>query len=447
MEDNKSQSTNYTTTNSNLNEIRKGMLSLKQIFAEEAKRKPIDPKPKVKKEGEAKSVKKPKKEIKEKKSSNTDLELNENVERKWADHKSKENVFKGAFSKEEKEIIKKSLCDFMLKNNKTKEDIVNLIVEKQVKTKNSSFWCQIAEKLPNRSVEAIHKFCHRLLHPDNLKGAWTNDEVGRLLFYKNEGKQWKEIGEILGRTNENCRDKYREIGGDNYKERVKKFDLITTLKLFKYVNELVDYKIIKKNYLFKKEEIADLFEQTDELVIIDSSLKEEQNETIILNFLKLILDFEQVEKLLSNGEEILFTAISEKIKIKSRDDLRNYWTKITTDLGLTRKSKISQDLKMIKKIHKAEFIESIEDVDFKTIKNGRTEEDNKARLEELIKYVDVFGVGDFKSSLEKLIVNLSSELLVINKKNDLSEDFYNEIEKRKKFDLDKFYKEYIKKIN
>ena len=219
------------------------------------------------------------------------------------------------------------------------------------------------------------------------------------------------------------------------------------MKLFKYVNELVDYKIIKKNYLFKKEEIADLFEQTDELVIIDSSLKEEQNETIILNFLKLILDFEQVEKLLSNGEEILFTAISEKIKIKSRDDLRNYWTKITTDLGLTRKSKISQDLKMIKKIHKAEFIESIEDVDFKTIKNGRTEEDNKARLEELIKYVDVFGVGDFKSSLEKLIVNLSSELLVINKKNDLSEDFYNEIEKRKKFDLDKFYKEYIKKIN
>ena len=52
----------------------------------------------------------------------------------------------------------------------------------------------------------------------------------------------------MERTSTNVKDKWKEIGGKNWELRKKEFDLISILKLLKYINEgiLLDEKFKNK---------------------------------------------------------------------------------------------------------------------------------------------------------------------------------------------------------
>ena len=91
--------------------------------------------------------------------------------------------------------------------------------------------------LPNRSVQACHNHCRRKFNPFNYKGSWTDEDIQLVLEYVNKfGQQWEKIGQMIGRTALNVRDKYKEIGGANHDLRSKdKWTLPETLKLMKLV--------------------------------------------------------------------------------------------------------------------------------------------------------------------------------------------------------------------
>ena len=52
----------------------------------------------------------------------------------------------------------------------------------------------------------------------------------------------------MERTSTNVKDKMKEIGGKNWELRKKEFDLISILKMLKYINEgiLIDNKLKQK---------------------------------------------------------------------------------------------------------------------------------------------------------------------------------------------------------
>jgi hypothetical protein len=104
-------------------------------------------------------------------------------------------------------------------------------------------------------------------------------------------------------------------------------------------------------------------------MIIDSSLKETKSRILIKNFLNKLLNLEILDKYINEEKkEISWSIIAEKIKIHSKDDLKNYWAKLLNDLNLDKKGMITQDLKMIDFIYRNEY-ESIEEVNFGKIKN------------------------------------------------------------------------------
>ena len=91
-------------------------------------------------------------------------------------------------------------------------------------------WCKIAEALPDRSVQSCHNFCRRKFNPNNYNGKWTREEEEILLKLVHEiGHAWKEIAHALnakyandedlghrfGRTPENIKDKWKQLGGEN----------------------------------------------------------------------------------------------------------------------------------------------------------------------------------------------------------------------------------------
>ena len=89
-------------------------------------------------------------------------------------------------------------------------------------------WPKIAQCLPNRTVQSCHNFCRRKFNPANYHGKWTPVEEEALLnLVAKHGKRWKIIAEELafendnqvGRTAENVKDKYKQLGGDKSQNR------------------------------------------------------------------------------------------------------------------------------------------------------------------------------------------------------------------------------------
>jgi hypothetical protein len=144
------------------------------------------PKGDKKKENRAKTEKskdnekkenKPKSQIKKKKEKKN--EGDDMTVRKWNDFKDKDDFKKGSFTKDENDKILEAICNYVYDNNLTQVDLINLVTEKQ--TKDKSVWPKIAECLPNRSVQSIHNYCHRVLNPFNYKGAWSHEEEKKLI--------------------------------------------------------------------------------------------------------------------------------------------------------------------------------------------------------------------------------------------------------------------------
>ncbi|CAM9263547.1 unnamed protein product, partial [Ectocarpus fasciculatus] len=72
-------------------------------------------------------------------------------------------------------------------------------------------WLSIANWLPDRSVQSIYRHGIRQLHGMKM-GPWADEEVAQLkLLVCTHGKKWADIGEMIGRSADSCRDKSREL--------------------------------------------------------------------------------------------------------------------------------------------------------------------------------------------------------------------------------------------
>lgn len=187
-------------------------------------------------------------------------------------------------------------------------------------------WGEIARELPHRSLQACHNLIRRKFNPYNYKGAWTEDEEEELIDCVNKyGKEWKSIAGMLGRTPTNIRDKWRELGAENYLERRKdEWSIEETVELLKLIevssgisflkrqlesHVATQVKLLAKHIVTKKDKPGSYFERENRL-----------------NCLKELLDAikEDVE---IPCRDLNWTAIAYRMKTRSVDDCRNKWEK------------------------------------------------------------------------------------------------------------------------
>lgn len=89
---------------------------------------------------------------------------------------------------------------------------------------------------------ACQKAAKRKFSSCNYKGKWTRDEEIVLVeLQKVHHNAWTIIAKELDRTPENCRDKFREIGGSDPEKRKKgKWSLDEKLELISVINRSVN---------------------------------------------------------------------------------------------------------------------------------------------------------------------------------------------------------------
>lgn len=76
---------------------------------------------------------------------------------------------------------------------------------KTVGVHRRAFWLGLARRFRWRSVKSIFLRGHRLLHPDNYQGKWTDEDLAQLRRAAEEHNfQWARVGRALGRLPATC---------------------------------------------------------------------------------------------------------------------------------------------------------------------------------------------------------------------------------------------------
>ncbi|AMD20977.1 HEL304Cp [Eremothecium sinecaudum] len=93
-----------------------------------------------------------------------------------------------------KGISRRQICERIWSNERRKDD----------------FWTNICRVLPYRTRSSIYKHVRRKYHIFEQRGKWTPEEDAELARWcmEKEG-QWSNIGKVLGRMPEDCRDRWR----------------------------------------------------------------------------------------------------------------------------------------------------------------------------------------------------------------------------------------------
>ncbi|CUM68448.1 uncharacterized protein PRCAT00006172001 [Priceomyces carsonii] len=112
------------------------------------------------------------------------------------------------FSSEEIAAVDHFITGYCHLHKLTRKDICNRIWSNERKKDN--FWELLTRVLPYRSRASVYKHVRRQYHVFDVRAKWTkeDDELLRKLASTKEGN-WKEIGEIMGRMPEDCRDRWR----------------------------------------------------------------------------------------------------------------------------------------------------------------------------------------------------------------------------------------------
>ncbi|KAF8649779.1 hypothetical protein AX16_005545 [Volvariella volvacea WC 439] len=70
-------------------------------------------------------------------------------------------------------------------------------------------WSAIAREIPGRTDDACSKRYREALDPSLKKGSWSAEEDARLQeAYSRIGSQWTQVGQELGRSGLDCRNRW-----------------------------------------------------------------------------------------------------------------------------------------------------------------------------------------------------------------------------------------------
>lgn len=124
----------------------------------------------------------------------------------------------GKFTKTEDDIIYKTIDNYATIHKLSEAEIQTLITAsrsapetKDLLEAHKGFFTMITQALDLRPHTSVYAHVKRMFDPRARGGAWTEEESAALVAaVKQHGHSWSAIGEIVGRTGNDCRDRWRE---------------------------------------------------------------------------------------------------------------------------------------------------------------------------------------------------------------------------------------------
>jgi len=123
----------------------------------------------------------------------------------------------GTFTQPECSTIDSYLQTFAHQNQLSEKQLIariwgdTSVVPTQTKAERESFWKDLYELFPHRKRLAIYNHVRRRYHNFDVQGAkWDEEQDAALARMVEEmGKKWTNIGRVMGRLPDDCRDRWR----------------------------------------------------------------------------------------------------------------------------------------------------------------------------------------------------------------------------------------------
>lgn len=270
-------------------------------------------------------------------------------------------------------------------------------------------WKKIAECLPNRSVYSLQKVARRKFNPNNYNGKWTKAQEDHFIaLVEKHNRKWRIIGEELGRTAENCRDKFRELGGLNHLSRKQhKWDLAEKYQLIMLIQKYTGLDLIKRQVVFEYDHFKDVkdgntlsekerkhfnrgYKVTERKMHL---YKEFDLKDIMEHFIHKDISEEKIREC-----KMPWAEITKNIEGRAYHDCRNEWnTKIVNLILENTANDRRADKKLLNFIIEGDFDED-DEINFKEINNSRSAKKNQERWQILQKSVMVKNKRKAKTS-------------------------------------------------
>jgi len=117
---------------------------------------------------------------------------------------------KGPYSKVEDLQLNNAIEQYRTQHNLSQRDLERLIFNSRQMKGHSGFWTTITSTLPHRDFKSVNARVRRIYNPLGRQGQWTEHEDNKLLAAVNSlGASWEKAGRLVGRTGQDCKDRYR----------------------------------------------------------------------------------------------------------------------------------------------------------------------------------------------------------------------------------------------
>jgi len=149
----------------------------------------------------------------------------------------------GPFTATEVAALEDAVEQYRVANNLSETEVRDLIQDsdRAHRKDTTPLWQHICSALPLRQKPNIHKFARRKFHNYSKRGQWTPEEDAELLrVYEMHPQRWKQIGQVIGRFAEDCRDRYRNYLKCGSAQKMDVWDAVETRQFKEVVNHLLD---------------------------------------------------------------------------------------------------------------------------------------------------------------------------------------------------------------
>lgn len=120
---------------------------------------------------------------------------------------------RGRFTEAERTAMRTHLDTFKRIHNLTEEALVSIAFAKgrtSERGQYEKFFPELAACVPGRPVKYVKEAVKRMIDPSGRQGRWTSDEDQALLAaYMQHPNEWSKIALNVGRSEIDCRDRYR----------------------------------------------------------------------------------------------------------------------------------------------------------------------------------------------------------------------------------------------
>ncbi|KAG2307835.1 hypothetical protein Bca52824_027583 [Brassica carinata] len=128
-----------------------------------------------------------------------------------SDEEEKVDLVRGKrFTKEEDELIKKSVLEYV-DNHALGDEGINMIMNCKAHKQVKGCWKEIATALPWRPYLGVYYRAHTLFE-EGSKGVWTKEDLELVVQHqKKHGNDWRTLADAMGKHRNHVKDAWRRI--------------------------------------------------------------------------------------------------------------------------------------------------------------------------------------------------------------------------------------------